>query len=65
MQWNSSVNAGFTSGTPWLPITANTDSEHVNVEVSTMVENLAILLDDHFRASFVYIFLYLYTEERH
>ncbi|KAL4222579.1 Neutral and basic amino acid transport protein rBAT [Mactra antiquata] len=32
MQWNNSINAGFTSGKPWLPITTNTDYENVNVE---------------------------------
>ncbi len=30
MQWNSDLNAGFTSGTPWLPV--NTNYETVNVE---------------------------------
>lgn len=33
MQWNTSLNAGFTAGTPWLETTPNTDYMHVNVEV--------------------------------
>ena len=33
MQWNTSKNAGFTFGDPWLNVTWNTDYEHVNVEV--------------------------------
>lgn len=33
MQWDTSANAGFTRGNqPWLQITPNTDSMHVNVE---------------------------------
>jgi alpha-glucosidase len=31
MQWDASPNAGFTSGTPWLPLAD--DYEHVNVAV--------------------------------
>ena len=38
MQWNTSANAGFTSGTPWLPVTAKTDYQNVNVEVSTSLD---------------------------
>jgi alpha-glucosidase len=30
MQWNAGPNAGFTEGTPWLPI--NRNSAHLNVE---------------------------------
>jgi alpha-glucosidase len=30
MQWSAAPNAGFTSGTPWLPVAD--DYEHVNVE---------------------------------
>jgi alpha-glucosidase len=30
MQWSAAVNAGFTNGTPWLPV--NGDHEYVNVE---------------------------------
>jgi oligo-1,6-glucosidase len=32
MQWNSTVNAGFTSGTPWLKINQNYDK--INVETA-------------------------------
>ena len=31
MQWNSSKNAGFTSGKPWLPV--HEDFKSCNVEV--------------------------------
>jgi alpha-glucosidase len=30
LQWNSSTNAGFTSGTPWLPV--DDDYQVVNIE---------------------------------
>lgn len=39
MQWNNSVNAGFSSGTPWLPVTDNSDFENINVKVESMYEN--------------------------
>lgn len=32
MQWNSSNNAGFSRGTPWLPISANHQKMNVQVE---------------------------------
>lgn len=40
MQWNSSVNAGFTSGDPWLPIAG--DYKEVNVEAES--ENRSSIL---------------------
>jgi alpha-glucosidase len=41
MQWHSGANAGFTSGEPWLPISA--DYERVNVAVQS--EDAASLLN--------------------
>ncbi|MDD4316755.1 MAG: alpha-amylase family glycosyl hydrolase, partial [Clostridia bacterium] len=32
MQWNTSANAGFTTGTPWLPV--NPDYTEINVEAA-------------------------------
>jgi len=32
MQWNSGPNAGFTAGTPWLPLAADADRYNVAVE---------------------------------
>ena len=32
MQWNDSANAGFTSGTPWLPVHAQYRTENVEAE---------------------------------
>lgn len=41
MQWNASANAGFTTenSTPWLPITPNTDYQHINVQNETALGN--------------------------
>jgi len=33
MQWNGGPNAGFSTGTPWLPVAA--DAERVNVEIES------------------------------
>jgi alpha-glucosidase len=32
MQWNSSANAGFTTGTPWLPVPESAKTRNVEVE---------------------------------
>ena len=32
MQWNSSVNAGFTTGKPWLPVPASAKTRNVETE---------------------------------
>jgi oligo-1,6-glucosidase len=32
MQWDGSAGAGFTTGTPWLPVTANHDTINVQTE---------------------------------
>ncbi len=37
MQWNASINSGFTTGKPWLPI--NDNKSTVNVEASDKDEN--------------------------
>ena len=33
MQWNNSVNAGFTTGTPWLPVGENYNTSNVDNEL--------------------------------
>lgn len=33
MQWSSSANAGFTTGTPWLPVAPNSESTNVASEL--------------------------------
>ena len=35
MQWNTSTHAGFTTGTPWLPISPNYTTYNVHTENST------------------------------
>ena len=40
MQWDKSVNAGFSSGTPWLPL----DSQHLDRTVATLRDNPASIL---------------------
>ncbi len=35
MQWNHTANAGFTNGTPWLPLAKNYSSVNVQVESSS------------------------------
>lgn len=37
MQWSKEVNAGFTKGTPWLPV--NSDYIQTNVDVSVLSTN--------------------------
>ena len=37
MQWTADANAGFTSGTPWLPV--NSDSANINVASIKAEEN--------------------------
>ena len=32
MQWNTESNAGFTTGTPWLPVPPSADEKNVEVE---------------------------------
>jgi alpha-glucosidase len=32
MQWNNESNAGFTTGTPWLPVPPSAEQENVDVE---------------------------------
>jgi len=34
MQWNDGPNAGFTTGTPWLPVPANAATINVKAEES-------------------------------
>ncbi len=45
MQWDGSTNAGFTSGTPWLPV--NPNFTEINVQVEDSDSNSVL---NHFRA---------------
>ncbi|WP_127022834.1 glycoside hydrolase family 13 protein [Flagellimonas beolgyonensis] len=45
MQWDGSTNAGFTSGTPWLPV--NPNFAEINVQVEDSDSNSVL---NHFRA---------------
>lgn len=42
MQWNSSANAGFTDGTPWLPVSPDYARTNVAVEVQDPVSSLTL-----------------------
>ena len=42
MQWNTSTNAGFTTGKPWLPLATNFSSYNVEVEANNSLSSLSL-----------------------
>ena len=53
MQWDASYNAGFTTGTPWLPVHAGYETENVEAEskdpdsILSFFRNMAKLRKEH------------------
>ncbi len=42
MQWSGEVNAGFTAGTPWLPVNSDYNSRNVKVNYTFALNNVFI-----------------------
>ena len=72
VQWNDSVNAGFTSGNPWLPL--NPNYKEINVAsqendpdslLSFYKELIALRKNPEYKETIVYGELIPYLEEQH